>query len=156
MSLQPKFFMCRIIIIQRHVCLDHTWHKRGTQLSSHNGLPRSIVIGFIFFTHFCDCPVKTELICRNNYAKNSLNCFLSGTKMNQPFSSTFAFKHSSGQSTRGSKDWVSASVTVIFSAILFHSPCGPSSLMEYHFFSDPGPRNDHCPAPIFFAKRETS
>ena len=35
------------------------------------------------------------------------------------------------------------------SAILSHSPCGLSSLIEYHFFSDPGPRNYHCPAPNF-------
>ena len=29
-------------------------------------------------------------------------------------------------------------------------------LMEYHVFSEPGPRNDHCPVPNLFAKRETS
>ena len=52
-----------------HVCLYHTWHERGTRLSSHSGSPSSIVIGFILFTHFCDCTVKTELIYRNNCAK---------------------------------------------------------------------------------------
>ena len=31
-----------------------------------------------------------------------------------------------------------------------------SALMEYHFFSDPGPRNDHCLAWSLLAKRETS
>ena len=41
-------------------------------------------------------------------------------------------------------------------SILSHSPCGLSSLVEYHFFSDPGPRNDHCPDPKLFSKRETS
>ena len=46
-----------------------TLGTRGTRLSSHNGSPRSIVIGFIFFTHFCDCSVKTELIYRSNCAK---------------------------------------------------------------------------------------
>ena len=33
------------------------------------GCPRSIVKGFVLFTYFCDCSIKTELICRNNYAK---------------------------------------------------------------------------------------
>ena len=59
-----KIFLCRIISIQKHVCHDHTWHKRGTRLSSHNGFLRSIMKGFIFFTHFCDCSVKTEQIYR--------------------------------------------------------------------------------------------
>ena len=31
-----------------------------------------------------------------------------------------------------------------------------SSLIEYRFFSEPGPRNDNCPAPNLLAKRETS
>ena len=34
---------------------------------------------------------------------------------------------------------LSASVTIIFSAILSHSPCGQSSLIDYHFFSEPWP-----------------
>ena len=33
----------------------------------------SRVIWFIFFTRFCDCTVKTELIYRSNCAKNSCN-----------------------------------------------------------------------------------
>ena len=49
---------------------------------------------------------------------------------------------------------LSAKVNIIFSAILSHSPCGLSSLIEYHFFSDPGPRNDHCSAPNLFARNE--
>ena len=28
--------------------------------------------------------------------------------------------------------------------------------MEYHFFSEPGPINDHCPVPNLLAYRETS
>ena len=68
----------------------------------------SIMKGFIFFTHFCDCSVKTALIYRSNCAKNSCNRVLVGT-----------------------------------------------SLIEYHFFSEPRPRNDHCPAGNLFAYRET-
>ena len=51
---------------------------------------------------------------------------------------------------------LSANVSIIFSAILSHALCGLSSLIEYHFFSEPGPRNDHCPAPNLLANRETS
>ena len=51
---------------------------------------------------------------------------------------------------------LSANVNIIFSAFLSHSCCGLSSLVERHFFSDPCPRNDHCPDPNLFAKRETS
>ena len=44
----------------------------------------------------------------------------------------------------------------ISSAILFHSLCGLSSIIEHHSSPDPGPRNDNCLAPNLFAKRETS
>ena len=50
---------------------------------------------------------------------------------------------------------LSANVNIIFSAILSHSPCGLSSRIEYPFFSEPGPRNDHCPVPNLLAYRET-
>ena len=95
-----------IVIVQRHVCVDHMRHERGTRLFSHNGSSR--VIGFIFFTHFCDCTVKTELIYRSNCAKNSCNRFLVGTIVDRQFSTAFAFELTSGQWTRGSKDWMSA------------------------------------------------
>ena len=36
------------------------------------GSHRSIVIGFTFFTHFCNCSVKIELIYRSNCAKKQL------------------------------------------------------------------------------------
>ena len=51
-------------------------------------LPWSTVKRFMFFTHFRDCSVKTELIYRNNYAQNSLNCFLV-CKMNGQFFVSF-------------------------------------------------------------------
>ena len=38
---------------------------------------------------------------------------------------------------------------------LSHTPCGLSSLIQYHF-SEPRPMNDHCPFPNLFAYRETS
>ena len=45
---------------------------------------------------------------------------------------------------------------IIFSATLSHSPYGLSALREYHFFSEPGPRKDHCPVPNLLACTETS
>ena len=36
------------------------------------------------------------------------------------------------------------------------SPCGLSLLVEYHFVSDPSPRNDQRPAGNLFANRDTS
>ena len=42
----------------------------GTNEERHNGSSR--VIRFIFFTNFCDCTVKTELIHRSNCAKKQL------------------------------------------------------------------------------------
>ena len=52
----------------------------------HIKLPWSIVERITLFTHVCDCSAKTELICSNNYAKNSLNCFLVDNKENRQFS----------------------------------------------------------------------
>ena len=28
--------------------------------------------------------------------------------------------------------------------------------MEYHYFSEPGPMNDHCPVPNFLAYKDTT
>ena len=65
-SIRSPYFCNR-----RYMCLDHAWHEWGTRLSSHNGLHRSIVKGFVFFAYLCDCSVKTELIYWNNCAKKS-------------------------------------------------------------------------------------
>ena len=51
---------------------------------------------------------------------------------------------------------LSANSNNILSAILSQIPCGLSSLIEYHFFSEPGPMNDHCPFPFFLAYKDTS
>ena len=50
---------------------------------------------------------------------------------------------------------LSANSTNIFSAVRSHFPRGLSSLIEYHFFSEPGPMNVHCPFPNLFAYRVT-
>ena len=51
---------------------------------------------------------------------------------------------------------LSANSNNILSAILSQIPCGLSSLIEDHFFSEPGPMNDHCPFPNLLVNRDTS
>ena len=101
-----------MLLVQDHhskVCLSLSHLARTMdRLSLHNGSPCSIVTRFTFFTHFCDCSVQTELIYRNNCAKNSFNRSRAGTIVHRQFPTTFAFEHSSGQWTRGSEDWVFA------------------------------------------------
>ena len=50
---------------------------------------------------------------------------------------------------------LSANSSNICSAILSQAPCGLFS-KEYHFFSEPGPNNFHCPIPNFFASTLTT
>ena len=97
---------------------------------------------------------KTEWICRNNYAKNSLNRFQIGCIVYRQFTTSFA--STSGLVARKIGQSLSANSPNIFSARLSHTPCGLSSFKECHFFSEPGPINDHCPYPNLFAYRETS
>ena len=65
-------------------------------------------MGFKFFTHVCDCSVKTELIGKNNYAKNSLNCPMIRSKVNRKFFVSFAFELTSRQWVRCTENWTSA------------------------------------------------
>ena len=51
---------------------------------------------------------------------------------------------------------LSANSSNIFSAIWSQIPCGLFSSIEYHFFWEPGPMNDHCPLPNLFAYKETT
>ena len=51
---------------------------------------------------------------------------------------------------------LSPNLIIIDSATLSHSPCGLSVSVEYHFFSDPGPRNGQRPGGNLFAKKDTN
>ena len=51
---------------------------------------------------------------------------------------------------------LSANLIIINSATLSHSPPGHSLQVEYHFVSDPGPRNDQRPAGNLIANKDTS
>ena len=88
--LQQKVLICLIITILKNFCLDRTENDWLTHY--HIRSLRSFVKGFTLFAYFCDCSAETELDGRNNYAKNSLNCFMSGTKMNRQISMSFAFE----------------------------------------------------------------
>ena len=77
-------------------------------IASDNVLHRSILKGFVFFTHFCDSSVKTELIYINNCAKNRNNRISMGTEVYRQFSMAFAFEPTSGQWTSSTENWMSA------------------------------------------------
>ena len=49
---------------------------------------------------------------------------------------------------------LSLNLIIINQSTRSHFPPGLSSLLEYHFISDPGPRNDRCPAGNLFANRD--
>ena len=57
----------------------------------------------ILHISLCDCSVKTELVCRDNYAKNSLNRFQIGCIVYRQFSMSFAFELTSGQWCRSTE-----------------------------------------------------
>ena len=54
-----------------------------------------------FFTQICDCSENTELIDRNNSAKNCLNGRFIRTDMNRQFPISFALQLTSVQCTGG-------------------------------------------------------
>ena len=68
-----------IIIIQRHVCLDHAWHEWGTWLSSHNGCPRSIMKEFHILHTFLHLLRKDWADLQKQLCKNSFYRFQIGT-----------------------------------------------------------------------------
>ena len=112
------------------------------------------VARMVLFTYLCECSVKTELNYRSNCAKNSLNRFQIGTMVYQRFSMAFDFESTSGQWTleHGKLDVRFLRMpTSSFPAYCPNSPCGPSSLIQYHFFSEPSPLNDHCLVPNLLA-----
>ena len=133
-----------MLSLQRNFCLDRTEHD---WLPHHNMSPRSFVQGFVFFTHLCDCSGKTELVCRTNYAKIVSIVSWSAAKWIDTLPCPLLW---SCPLDNGVVAWkighpLSANSTNILSAIWSKIPCRLSSLIEYHFFSEPGPMNDHCP-----------
>ena len=148
--------MCRIITVQKHVCVDHIRHERGTQLFSRSKSSR--VVGFLFFTHFFDCTEKTELIYRSNCSENSCNCFQVATIEDRQISTAFAIDLTSGQWTRDSKDWMSAFCECDHHQLSHFVPFTLFIVFidRRSLFSEPKQRNDHCLSPHLLANRETS
>ena len=115
-------------------------------------------MSFKFFTYGRHCSVDTELIGKNNYAKNSLNCWIISSKMYRQFSVSFAFELTPGQWSRCTENRTSALCEFQQHLVrdVIPIPCGPFSSVEYHFFSEPGPINDHCPTPNLLASTLTT
>ena len=83
--------------------------------------------------------------------RKRLNRFQIGCMVYRQFSMSFAFKSTCGQWCRCTENWrktghpLSTNSNNILSSILSQISCGLSSLIEYHFFSEPGSMNDHGP-----------
>ena len=110
---------------------------------------RSVVKGFIFFTHLRNFSVKIELISRDNNAKNSFNYFLNDYKVTQQCTMSFAFELTSV--TRKIGHPLSANSINIFStnlSLILHG-----LFIENDFFSKSGPMNHHCLLRIFLSNK---
>ena len=85
-------------------------------------------------------------------------CFLVCSKMYRQFSVSFAFELTPGQWSRCAENRTSAfgefQQHLVRDMIL--NSLGLFSSLDCHFFSEPGPTNDHCPIPNFFANMETT
>ena len=110
-----------------------------------------------FFTYSCHCSVDTELIDRKNNAINCINCVSICSEVYRQLSTSIALENTPGQGVVARKIGcpLSANSSNICSAMLSHAPCGLFS-EEYHFFSEPGPMNDHCPIPNLLASTFTT
>ena len=104
-----------------------------------------------FFTQSCHCSVDTELIDRKDNAKNCVNCKIICGGVCRQFSTSFALELTPGQWSRCTEGRMSAFCE--FQQHFFR--CGLFSA-EYHFFSEPGPINDHCPTPNLLASTFTT
>ena len=74
--------------------------------------------------------------------------------MYRQFSVSFAFENTSGQWSRCTESRMSAFCE--FQQHFFRDIIPQFSSAEYHFFSEPGPMNDHCPTPNYLASTLTT
>ena len=96
----------------------------------------------------------TELIVR----KSQLNGFITTVEVNVFHSFSFAFFDSplsKALLARNTGCPLSATSSIMLSAVLSQSPSSLWAWVPYRFFSDPGPRNDHCPCVNFRANSVT-
>ena len=128
-------------------------HKQWVRLSYQNRSPCSNMTGFVFVTQIWDCSVNTELIHLSSCAKTVSIVPSSAQKCidNFPPPLLLSTPRVDGLVDRTTGCPLSPNFDIISSATLLHSPCGLLSWVEYHFFSDPGPKNDHLPGENLFA-----
>ena len=120
--------------------------------------PRSTLMVLKFFTYSCHCSVDTELIDRNYDAKKMFQLLdnLQWSVLTVFHVLCFWTCAWTMESLHGKIGCpLSANSNSISSAILSQAPCGLFSA-EYHFLSEPGPINDHCPTPILLATTLTT
>ena len=143
----------RVVILQRNFCLNFT--ENNWLSHQYIRFPWSILISFEFLTYVRNCSIKTELIDGSSYAKNCFNCWIVCSEVYWQFSMSLA-PLDKGVVARKIGCPLSANSNSISSAIWSQAPCGLFSSAEYHFFSEPGPMNDHCPIQSFFASTLTT
>ena len=110
---------------------------------------------YIFYTHLRDCSAKTELINKDNCAKKQSQMFSHSQSESTVFRVLCFWAHPwTMESLHGKLDTTFCEFHQHLFRNLSQFPCGLSSFMD-HFFWEPGPTNDHCPVPNFFANMET-
>ena len=150
-------FLCRNF---NWVCGCHyqwvCWRERWVRLLCHNKSPCSCLTGAVSFTQIWDCSVDTELSVSNDCGETVSIVSPSAQKRMDNFPSLLLLSVPRENALVARKNWVSAfsefdhqfSDSIPFSSL--------SLFVEYHFVSDPNPRNDQRLAGNLFAIRDTS
>ena len=120
-------------------------------MSCQQGSDRSYLAGFVFLTQIWDCSVDSDLIDRNNCAKKFQKRI---DNLSPPL--LVSVPRDSGLVARKTGCPLSPNLIIIYSATQSHSPCGLLPRVVYHFFSDPGPKNDQRPDGNPFSNKDTS
>ena len=89
------------------------------------------------------CSVDTELIRRHDGAQVQFNDLFTTVEMNSLVVPSFCFVIPFFHGHWKHGGMVSENSNIIFSAVLSQIPSSSSEQVPYHFFSDPGPKNDH-------------
>ena len=146
-----KFWYARVILLQRNFCLDFTENN----WLSHQCIrePQSTLMGFRLFA---TAPRRLSWFAEIIMRKTTSIVSWSAAKCIDSFPSPLllSLHLDNGIVARKIGHPLSTNSTSIFSVIWSQIPWGLFSSIEDHFFSEPGPINDHCPIPNFFANIE--
>ena len=131
-------------------CRQFCWHHHGLRIVLSNKFPctfwttRDSPGQFVDYVWYCS--VDTELIDGNDCAKNHFGCVVVTTEMFwQCVLFPLLFEISSFQSTGSTECGMSTFTEVDHHVLSDTIPFGLHVWVPYHFFSDPGPRNEQCP-----------